>query len=92
MVGILENPKVSIRLIFRLHGAGIKSPTGCHCQHHQRILIVKIILEVNEPEDASLGDIEHFLLFKFMGHEVKQAVLDKFECEESDVQDFEIKR
>jgi len=36
------------------------------------------------------AELEHFLLFKFMGHGGKAEILSKFDGEELNVDDFEI--
>ena len=50
----------------------------------------KITLHCNIPVDVTKEELEKFLLFKFMGHAIDGYILDKFESEELDVEDFSI--
>ena len=52
--------------------------------------MAKVTLSVILPVGVSESDLEHFLLFKFMGHGGDDKVLSKFDCEELNVDDFEI--
>lgn len=52
--------------------------------------MAKVTLSVILPVGVSELDLEHFLLFKFMGHGGDDKVLSKFDCEELNVDDFEI--
>lgn len=52
--------------------------------------MAKVTLSVIVPIGVSESDLEHFLLFKFMGHGGKAEILSKFDGEELNVDDFEI--
>jgi hypothetical protein len=52
--------------------------------------MAKVTLSIMLPPEVSKKDLEHFLLFKFMGHGGDCEILSKFKHEELDVDDFEI--
>ncbi len=52
--------------------------------------MAKVTLSIIVPSGVSKSDLEHFLLFKFMGHGGAESILSKFKHEELDVDDFEI--
>ena len=52
--------------------------------------MARVILSVIIPAGVSEAELEHFLLFKFMGHGGDESILSKFDHEELSVDDFEI--
>ena len=52
--------------------------------------MARVTLSVILPNGVSESDLEHFLLFKFMGHGGKDEILSKFKHEELNVDDFKI--
>lgn len=51
----------------------------------------RIELDVIVPDGVTDEELNKFLLFKHFGHSIGGDVLDKFDCEELDVDSFSIR-
>lgn len=53
---------------------------------------MKIILEINKPENVTDDEVMLMALFMFMGHSITDDIASKFKYEEFDVLDVQIVR